>query len=466
MSSLAVILTFWFVTFCDKGGSKQLALGAEALALRAEHGIAIDSLDYAVSTVYVDSLRKKGARICHTSRWMNGATIEASQESANAINGLPFVKSIEATKLTEGGKSCSVRKLALETKEDIKPDYREQLELFNLHRLHEKGYKGQGITIGVLDVGFRNLLTLTAFDSIRKNGQLLGVYDFADEVTDIYGEGSEHGATCLGLIAGNRADYQGAANQAKFYVMRTEEYSTESPKEPDNWIAAVEKCDSLGVWIVSTSLGYQTFDNPAWNYTQQQMDGKTCRASRAATIAARKGLLLCTAAGNSAAKATPWIGVPGDADSTLTVGAVGRDSVWAYFSSLGPTADGRIKPDVMALGLGSTLINPANEELRTGNGTSLATPLLAGFAACLWSAFPTETNMQIRERIIQSAHRVATPDGNYGYGIPDAWKAYQLGTDIQEQGRVRVESAQKVLKNGQVIIERNGERYSIMGQKL
>ncbi len=406
MGILGVILTFWFVQFTDKGGSNQLALGAEAMALRKQRGIAIDSLDYAVCPTYVESLRKKGARVCHTTRWLNGATIEATLEAASAINGLPFVKSIEATRFSDDGSIEAPQKRKQERLFDEIPDFREQLELFNLHRLHEIGYKGQGITIGMIDGGFANLQTLTVFDSIRKNGQLLGVYDFADDETPFYGAGSEHGSMCLGLIAGNRTDYQGAANQAKFYVMRSEESATETPKEPDNWVAAVEKCDSLGVWIVSTSLGYSRFDYPEWNYTYNHLDGKTYRASRAAAIAARKGMLLCTAAGNSATTEWPWINVPSDADSTLTVGAVGNDSILAYFSSIGPTADGRIKPDVLALGYGATIVNPTTDELRSGNGTSFATPLLAGLAACLWSAYPAETNRQIRERIIRTGREL------------------------------------------------------------
>ena len=460
-------MTFWFVLFTDKGGSDKLALGTEALALRTQRGIAIDSLDYAVCPLYVESLRQKGARVCHTTRWLNGATIEATLDVASAIQNLPFVKSIEASRFTDDGNIEAPQKRLHERLFDETPDFREQLELFNLHRLHELGYRGQGITMAVIDGGFANLQTLTVFDSIRKNGQLLGEYDFAEDETPFSGtEAAEHGSMCLGLIAGNREDYQGAANQAKFYAMRSEEVGNESPKEPDNWVAAVEKCDSLGVWIVSTSLGYSQFDYPEWNYTYNHLDGKTYRASRAATIAARKGMLLCTAAGNSATTDWPWINVPADADSTLTVGAVGKDSILTYFSSIGPTADGRIKPDVLALGFGATIINPATDELRSGNGTSFATPLLAGFAACLWSAYPTETNMQIRERIIRSAHMADEADGNYGYGIPDAWKAYSGQTAIQETLERGTTDAKKVLLDGHIIIERDGERYTLTGQKL
>ncbi len=467
MSCLTVILAFFFVTFTDKGGSEEVALSAEALELREQRGISLDSLDYAVCPKYVNSLREKGIRVSYTSRWMNGATIETTAKEADEVATWPFVKSVEMTRQTEDAGTFPPAKYLRANFYSEDNDYRPQLEMMNLLQLHEKNYKGQGVTIAVVDAGFTNLYTSTMFASIRENGQLLGVYDFADEKLDIFGTGSEHGSQCLGLIAGDREDYQGAANQALFYAIRSEEISSESPKEADNWIAAIEKCDSLGVWIATTSLGYSLFDNSEWDYEYSHLDGKSYRASLAAGIATRKGMLLCMAAGNSAQKpAWPWIAVPADADSILTVGAVAADSVIADFSSYGPTADGRIKPDVVSMGKGVCVFNPNSDILKTGSGTSFATPLIAGLAACLWSAFPGETNMQIRERIMLAGDRYGEADNYYGNGIPNAWKAYSGKTTIQEQGNVRVTLAKKVLLGGQVIIERNGEQYSIMGQKL
>ncbi len=465
MSLLGVILTFWFVSFVDKNGSHEVALSTEALSLRFRHAIAIDSLDYAVSPAYLDSLKKKGVRICHTTRWLNGATIEATDDIAQDIRRFPFVTNVEATRLSTTDVAVPRRKMQVELTSDA-TDCHQQLEMMNLPLLHDRGYKGQGIKIAVLDGGFRNINTLDVFDSVRVNNQYIGAYDFADDEIDFYGEGTEHGSMCLALIAGNRDDYLGAANQAAFCVMRTEEVSTESPKEADNWVAAVEKCDSLGVNIVSTSLGYSVFDNAEWNYKYEQMDGRSCRASRAAVIAARKGMLLCTAAGNSAKTEWPWIDVPADADSTLTVGAVGRDSVLASFSSYGPSADGRIKPDVCALGVGTCLVNPNTGLLQNSNGTSFATPLIAGLAACLWSAFPDETNMQIMERIRMSSHLSRQPDNYYGYGIPNVRKAIEGQTDIVNMFEDKDTCVRKIFINGQVVIEREGIRYTVMGQKL
>ena len=465
MKSLFIILTFFFVSFTDKGGNDQLALSAEALALREQRGIAIDSLDYAVCPLYLDSLRRFGARICHTSRWMNGATIETTNEKAYDIYTWSFVKALETTRLEPVVQTVPPKRMS-EREETDYGDCQTQLELYNLPRLHEAGFHGQGITMAVIDVGFQNLNTLTIFDSIRKHNQILGAYDFADDpVYGFYAEGASHGTRCLGLIAGNREDYQGAATEAQFYVMRTEEISTESPKELDNLVAAYEKCDSLGVRIASVSLGYFDFEYSPWNVTYEQLDGKYYRASRAATIAARKGMLLCHAAGNSADKGWEWMNVPADADSILTVGAVWPDSTVTSFSCRGNTADGRIKPDVCAMGKNCCVTAVSSEDLIFGGGTSYATPLIAGLAACLWSAYPDETNMQIRERILRSAHKYDNPDRDYGYGIPDAWKAYQLSTDLQEWRESGARVAEKILRDGRIIIIRDGVEYDILGHK-
>ena len=234
----------------------------------------------------------------------------------------------------------------------------------------------------------------------------------------------------------------------------------------DNLVVALETADSLGVNIFSVSLGYAEFDNPKWTLPKSALDGKTTRASRAATIAARKGMLVCVAAGNEGDDDWRTISVPADADSILTVGAVGVDSVIGDFSSYGPAADGRIKPEVCAVGVQATFIGP-DQYIATGNGTSFATPLLAGMAACLWSALPNENAMQIRERIIRSADRYTHPDtkeNHYGYGIPNAWKAYSYPESVQ--CTVYDVRAQKILRNGQILLLFEGRIYDSLGRLI
>jgi hypothetical protein len=236
----------------------------------------------------------------------------------------------------------------------------------------------------------------------------------------------------------------------------------------DNLVAALEKADSLGVNVFSVSLGYAMFDNSAWTLDKvSDLDGRTTRVSRAATIAARKGMLVCVAAGNEGFSDWKTISAPADADSILTVGAVDKDSVIGGFSSYGPSSDGRVKPEVCAVGVKSTLISP-NGTIVQSNGTSFATPLLAGFAASLWSALPDENAMQIRERILRSANRYDNPDQQrYGYGIPDAWKAYTLKLPTGVESVLPSEvSTQKILRDGQILIIRNGQTYTLSGLKV
>ena len=350
-----------------------------------------------------------------------------------------------------------------ETSDDPGIVTEQQLGLYNLLPLHEAGFEGEGILMAVCDGGFYNANILTCF----RHEQELGHFDFTDDADDFYGYTGAHGTECLSAISGIQDGFYGAATKADYYLMRTEEYSTESPKEMDNLVAALETADSLGVNVFSVSLGYANFDNADWDLDKNtDLDGKTTRVSRAATIAANKGMLVCVAAGNEGTSEWRTISAPADADSVLTIGAVTTDSVIANFSSYGPSSDGRVKPEVCAVGVQATLINPGGV-IVNANGTSFATPLIAGFAASLWSALPDENAMQIRSRIIRSADRYLNPDmDQYGYGIPDAWKAYTMGPEGIEDVQTETTSCQKIVRNGQIIILRNGIEYTISGQRV
>lgn len=461
------LLTIFFLQFANKAGSDVVCLSPTAIEMRQERRISIDSLDYAVSPVYLDSVNHLGAKVLHTSRWMNGATVEASNEVIREIEKCAFVDTIYTTRneAIEDGFSSKVQKFrdSEVTPTPLNASTSEpQLSQLNLLPLHQAGYKGKGIRIGVADGGFYNADTLEALP----REQWLGYADFTDDKNNIFGTTGNHGSLCLTAIVGKSADYQGAATEAEYFLFRTEEHSTESPKEIDNWIAAIEMADSLGLHIVSTSLGYTTFDNQEMNFTYADMDGRTSRGAQAAIIAARKGMLLVVAMGNDGDKAWHYLSTPADADSILSVGAVDVAGEIAGFSSYGPSADGRVKPEVCAVGAGTALINPANNETMNGNGTSFACPLIAGMAACLWSALPQATNMEIREQIIRSADRYTTPHEQYGYGVPNAWEAYNafMSADMQS---IRVTStAKKLLKNGQLYILHEGKIYDILGHRL
>ena len=423
----------------------------------------------------MDSLEALGVHIYHSSRWLNGASIETDSNTIQRIAQWPFVDTIYLTR--QRGESApqnagvfgdpaeAIRQRGEEAKgEETTWLSDPQTEQLQLHLLHEAGFHGQGITMAIVDGGFQNVDTLSAFDAVRD--QILGIYDTTDDTDPITGSTGNHGVKCFSTIAAITADYQGAATAANYYLIRSEEHQTESPKEMDNWVAAIELADSLGVDILSSSLGYAMFDDERHTLSYADMNGQTTRCSRAANIAAEKGMLVIVAAGNEGNKAWHYISAPADADNILTVGAVNIHDSIAAFSSWGPTADGRVKPEVCATGSQTALINPLNNSVIYGNGTSFACPIIAGMAACLWSAMPHATNMEIRERIIQSADRYTMPHAQYGYGIPNAWQAYEQTTDIPSIPSNHAPTAQKVLINGQLWILHNGEKYNVMGNKV
>lgn len=460
------LLAIFFLQFVDKAGSNTVSLSPTAIEMRQERRIEIDSLDYAVSPIYLDSIKKLGAQVLHTSRWMNGATIEASNEVINAIATCEFIDTLFVTKVKDyplNTPSVSLQKreneaVKIATSEDAK----KQLEQINLLPLHQAGFKGKGIRIGIADGGFYHADSL---DWLPKE-QWLGYADLTDDEDDIFSSSGNHGSLCLSTILAQTSEFEGAATEAEYYLFKTEEQTTESIKEIDNWVAAIEKADSLGLHIVSTSLGYATFDYAEMNYTYADMDGVTSRAAQAATIAARKGMLLVVAMGNEGNNTWHFLSTPADADSILSVGAVDREGHIASFSSYGPSADGRTKPEVCALGQQTSLVDVNSGEVFTSNGTSFACPLIAGMAACLWSALPEASNMEIREMIIRSADRYNHPHEQYGYGIPNAWEAYTAATTSVES-TTRPYTYRKIIDyNGQMYILYNGEKYNLLGNKI
>lgn len=464
MLTLIIFLNIYFVSFIDKPEKTAPQLSERAWKQRQQWNIPTDQMDYPVSPTYQGELTKMGVKILHKSRWFNGVTCEMSDELAHKVYQLKFVTDVELTRSDDPPIDKPAPKY-LPKAEGEGNVTDAQLQTFNLLKMHEAGFKGQGILMAICDGGFSGVDTMSCF---RHKELELGHFDFTDDPEDFYGSTGNHGTACLSTITGIDAEqhFYGAATQAKYYLMRTEEYHTESPKEMDNLVAALEKADSLGVNIVSISLGYYYF-NDFDTLPKEALDGRTIRASRAATIAARKGMLVCAAAGNEGNKNWQTICVPADADSILTVGAVGTDSIIGAFSSYGPSADWRIKPDVCAVGKGATVIK-ANGIAQTGNGTSYATPLLAGLAASLWSAMPKENAMQIRQRILRSADRYYTPDKQrYGYGIPDAWKAYTMKLDDESNYNgiaIEQESVQKIIRGDQILIIRHGHIYNLTGQ--
>lgn len=315
------------------------------------------------------------------------------------------------------------------------PDYgmtKEQIDLLNLDCLHQKGFTGKGVTIAHFDDGYDGFDQLKAFEYARVNNYLKGVYDFhADGPLKYKGNGS-HGTNTISIVHGYLpGEYIGAAYDANLLLARTEYVPTETHKEEQNWKYAVDWALENGADVITSSLQYNTFDKGEGNYDYKDFDGNTSVIAKAADYAAEKGILVVTIQGNYGTQDWYYLATPGDADSVLTVGAVGVDGKKAGFSSFGPSADGQVKPDVMAVGFQTTIIEPSGN-IRRGNGTSFAAPAIAGMVACLKQAHPQRSNMEIITAVRQSADRYTQPavKEGYGYGIPDACKAHDILTNM------------------------------------
>lgn len=414
-------------------------LSQRSVDRRTRYGIAIDSTDLPVTPRYIDSIRLAGAvTILNVSKWLNQVAIQTTDAAALAkIAGFPFV--ISTGPIAARNNTSAVHKKldadATGAPQNPAPsiiaaDHYSygasygQVHIHNGEFLHNRGFRGQGMHMAVLDAGFFNYLTLPTFDSIRNNGQVLGTWDFVTGDASV-NEDNSHGTSCLSAIAANMPGvFMGTAPKTSFYLYRTEDVNSEYPIEEQNWIAGMEKADSLGIDISSTSLGYFNFDNPVFNYTYANMDGNTTMSAKAADLAARKGILCVLAAGNEGNGAWHYIITPSDADSVMAVGAVNTAGVVGSFSSYGPSSDGQVKPSVAAVGVGAAVANPSTGQPVFGNGTSYACPNMAGLATCLWQAFPEINNMGIIDVMQQSATRATNPNDRVGYGIPDMKKAF------------------------------------------
>lgn len=402
-------------------------LSAKAIERRRKQNLPIDSTDLPVCRKYIDEIRKQGVKIVVTGKWDNFVTVSCNDTTLiDRIVALPFVLSTEKVWISPGaGKpSMATERDSVLNQPTIHPDsiYGRaitQIQMSNGDKLHEAGFKGQGMTIAVIDAGFHNVDKITAMQNIR----ILGTKDFVNQQADIFAE-SSHGMSVLSCIGMNRPDIMtGTAPEASFWLLRSEDEYSEHLVEQDYWSAAVEFADSVGVDVINTSLGYYSFDDKSKNYKYRDLDGRHALMSRQASHIADKGMILVCSAGNSGAGSWKKITPPGDADNVLTVGAIDKRAVLATFSSVGNTADHRVKPDVVAVGVGSDVIRTDGNQGRA-NGTSFSSPIMCGMVTCLWQACPTLTAKEVIELVRRSGDRAGFPDNIYGYGVPDMWKAY------------------------------------------
>jgi hypothetical protein len=426
--------------FTDKGiftqedynlskASLKRTLRPAALRRRAKNRVEVDFLDLPVKQSYVEEILSFGAKLRQRSRWLNAASFEIHVSKLEDIANLPFVRQIRRVagfkrKPVESGLYPDSGRQKL-----TEPQYGRnyglslaQVDQINVPIVHDMGYKGQNVIVGMLDTGYKK--DHQAFDLAFSEGRVLDEYDFINDDDSTQNQPGDppdqhyHGTYTWSALGGAfDGELYGPAYKAGFLLAKTEDVSLEEPIEEDFWVAGMEWGDSLGAEVISSSVAYSDW------YTFEDFDGNTAVTTIAADIAASRGIVVCNCMGNDG----PGYGTlmaPADADSILACGAVDASGNLAGFSSRGPTFDGRIKPEVLARGVNTYCATAFSEdEYALVSGTSLSTPLVGGCAAALLSAHPDWTVMQVREALMMTASNASSPDIQYGWGIVDLFSA-------------------------------------------
>jgi serine protease AprX len=425
---------FWIQLKDKKGTLYQISkpeafLSQRAINRRIRQHIAIDETDLPVSKVYLDTLKKRGLEIFHTSKWLNGVTVRiADTAQIRKIAALPFVVSVQFTRPANVLKSATNKFNESDLQSDFDPSKYgtaiSQLTQLNGQYLHNQGFRGKDIQIAVLDDGFWHVNEIAAFDSLRFNKRILKTRDIVEPRSDFY-QLHTHGMSVLSSMGGNVPGVLiGTAPDASYYLLRTEDAGTEYLIEEDNWVVGAELADSLGADVINSSLGYSKFDDPKMSHTYADLNGHKTRITQGANMAFRKGILVFNSAGNEGAVTNSWkyIIAPADGENVIGVAAVDKFGIRAPFSSVGPAFGKAIKPNVAALGWGTYLVTSTGI-LGSSSGTSFSSPVLAGLGACLLQANPYAGAKLAKLAIEQSANQYNKPDSLLGYGIPDFEKA-------------------------------------------
>lgn len=409
-------------------------LSARSIERRKRQGLSVDVTDLPIAPAYLDSVSRTGIEIVGQSKWNNTLLVKIHKEKElNKLNSLSFIT--RKLKVFSSPDSITERKRSSFRKElnnwESGPTHygaaAEQLKSIGGQRIHERGFYGNGMMIAVLDGGFMNADRIPALHGVK----LAGLKDFVVPKSNNIFEEMEHGTMVLSTMAANAPNlYVGVAPEAQYVLVRCEDERTESLAEEDYWASAAEYADSLGVDVINSSLGYHDFDDVKTNHLYWEQDGETALISHTASMCADKGIICVNSAGNDGMGVWKKINFPADAKDILTVGSINEQGKNAAFSAVGPTADGRIKPDVMAFGSPASVIT-GRGAIINDNGTSFSSPLIAGMTACLWQALPHKTAKQIIKLVKMAGNNQQHPDNIYGYGVPDFWKAYQTGKAIK-----------------------------------
>ena len=420
-------------------------LSQRAIARRQKMQIKINEQDLPVSQTYLSQLINQGVQILYPLKWINGAVIKTESSKLKKVLGLQSVKGYYKNMpldSTSGIQSNSLnRNIGDESVTDYGASFA-QLTQIGADVMHQVGYKGENILISLLDDGFLDANTSPVLSPIFQEKRIKATIVTDPTLKNIY-QGGSHGTEVLSTLAGQApGKLFGTAYMANYALAQTEESQHELLIEEVNWLRGAEWADSLGTDIISSSLGYTTFDNPKYDHSYKEMDGKTAISSKAALWASQRGIICTISAGNEGSSSWRYISSPADADSIISIGAVDRTGIRASFSSIGPTFDNRIKPEIAAMGLG-TISAKSDGTITAVSGTSFSAPLVAGLAAGLIQAHPTKSAWEIMRAIQLSGTLATNPNVNLGYGIPNFDRASKiinpiLGTELEEKSSIRL----------------------------
>jgi serine protease AprX len=430
----------YLVVFQDKAkspysiGNPQAFLSSKSIERRIKQNIPVTEHDLPVNPSYINSLKEMGITVEYTSKWLNAALIKTSKEKLKNVLTMSFVKGLEGNfenglespKTRVQGGSAGNKSMPEGPLVDPGSSFN-QLSMLGADVMHAKGFTGKGILIGLLDSGFSNADKLDVFRSLFAEKRVVETYNFVDNDPSVY-DAHSHGTSVLSCIAASLdGQMLGTAPEASFVLYVTENVSYETRMEEANWLFGAERADSVGVDIVGSSLGYSDFQGTEQDYSYADMNGNTALVTRAADWLTSKGVLVVVSAGNEGNNGWKYITAPADGGSVIAVGAVDANLNYVNFSSVGPSPDGRTKPDVAAKGASTTVATPSNF-VGTSNGTSFAAPLITGLVAGLRQAFPDFTGMEIRDILLKSGTQANKPDNLLGYGIPNFVRAFDMAT--------------------------------------
>ena len=432
----------YMVFFTDKNNSEYTPskpeefLSQRAIARRNKYQIPITVQDLPVNTSYVEALSNMGIDVFHRSRWFNAVLVQMEESLISSVETLPAVKKVLFVAPGERLIKSSILRTAASINEESSRKSvltnAIQNNMLGVDLMHEDGITGNNILIGIFDAGFTGVNQSIYFNHLIENNKILATRDFIRNTDNVF-QYDDHGTGVLSTIAGyEEAVYEGIAYDASIILCVTEDVPTEYVIEEYNWLFAAEYADSLGVDIINTSLGYNTFDDASMDYTFEDMNGDIALITQATDLAASKGIICVVSVGNEGNNGWKKLVAPADADSALAVGAVNSELEYINFSSTGPTSDNRIKPDVVSLGQGTKIVQ-YNGEIATGSGTSFASPLIAGLAAGLWQIYPELNNMEIIDLIKRGSSQYLQPDTLLGFGIPSYSRIRSLITALEDE---------------------------------